>query len=448
MEQTIKERVARGERAPLRIPELDGWRVLLVFLVALYHIWQQSWLTPRIGGLSLDFLVRTGYMPVDGTILLSGFLLYLPYARSAMEGTPMPSARRFYQRRIMRIVPSFVVFTLLMLFLVALPGGAYRTTGALVKDLAAHFTFTFTFFYETYIGTPLGAASWTICIEMQMYLLIPLIARLARKHPGATMLGMCAVSAYWKLYAVSHFTQYGMVVNQLASFLDVYVIGMACAVLYLYLRRLWDSLRPRLAFELLFTAIMVICLYLITVLLHQQALSQGQAGIQRGQLLRRLPYALLLAGCMVSLPFTVRPIRFLFGNRVMHALSLISMNFYLVHQPLAVQLKKLGIPASVSPTPNVDREVSWQYPYTFLCFGLALVVATLMTLLVEKPGAWALGRLFARLDAKRETRRRIAAETAVSGTPEIPDEPEMAEIGAAAQDEAGPAQRDDDKKDG
>ena len=57
-----------------KIPELNGLRVLLVFIVSWYHFWQQSWLTPSIGSYSLDYLLRAGYMPVDGTILLSGFL--------------------------------------------------------------------------------------------------------------------------------------------------------------------------------------------------------------------------------------------------------------------------------------------------------------------------------------------------------------------------------------
>lgn len=397
----INDAAPAPRQASLHIPELDGWRALLVFLVGWYHIWQQSWLIPYIGPVSLDFLVRSGYMPVDGTILLSGFLLYLPYARSAMEGTPMPSARRFYQRRVMRIVPSYYVFTLLMLFLVALPGGAYRSAGAMVKDLVAHFTFTATFSYDTYLGTQLGAASWTLCVETQMYLLFPLIARLARKHPGATMLGLCAVSAYFKLWATNSLTSYAMVVNQLVSFLDVYAIGMASAVVYLWIRKQWDSLKPRLRYEAAFTAVLVLCLYLITLLLHAQAGSQGQDVIQKGQMLRRVPFALLLAGCMLSLPFALRPVRFLFNNRVMRFLSMISMNFYLLHQPLAVQLKKLGIPYSAFERPNVDRDVAWQYRYTFLCFGLGILLATLMTLLVEKPGAWALGKLFDRLNGRR-----------------------------------------------
>ena len=99
-----------------KIPELNGLRVLLVFIVSWYHFWQQSWLTPSIGSYSLDYLLRAGYMPVDGTILLSGFLLFLPYARAMLLGEAVPNTKQFYQRRIMRIVPSYYFVTLALLF--------------------------------------------------------------------------------------------------------------------------------------------------------------------------------------------------------------------------------------------------------------------------------------------------------------------------------------------
>ena len=106
-----------------KIPELNGLRVLLVFIVSWYHFWQQSWLTPSIGSYSLDYLLRAGYMPVDGTILLSGFLLFLPYARAMLLGEAVPNTKQFYQRRIMRIVPSYYFVTLALLFAVALDEG-------------------------------------------------------------------------------------------------------------------------------------------------------------------------------------------------------------------------------------------------------------------------------------------------------------------------------------
>lgn len=212
-----------------------------MFIVSWYHIWQQSWLTPYIhisrlipgmDDISLDFLLRAGYMPVDGTILLSGFLLFLPYVRAMREGRPAPSAKGFYRRRFMRIWPSFTFFTLLMLFVMALPVNAYGNSEALWKDLAAHFTFTFTFFRETYQYTNLGSASWTICIEVQMYLLFPLIARAAMKKPGMVIMSMCAVGAYFRMWALWRFSEYSMVINQMIAFMDVYGIGMALALLW------------------------------------------------------------------------------------------------------------------------------------------------------------------------------------------------------------------------
>ena len=392
------------ERRAEQIPELDGWRVLLVFLVSWYHIWQQSWLTPYVGTVSLDFLVRSGYMPVDGTILLSGFLLFLPWARAMRNGGPLPSAKQFYRRRFMRIVPSYVFFTLLMLFAVALPQGSYGDTQTMLADLAAHFTFTFTFFTKTYLGTPLGAVSWTICIEMQMYLLFPWIARLAVKKPAAVILGLCAAGAYFRMWAMWRFTEYNMVVNQLASFLDVYGIGMALALLYLHLKEKLAALRRQGPVRCLATLCLVLAAWGTVLLLKEQAASASYPDLQAGQMLRRMPFALLLGTMMVSLPFTLAPIRNLFGNRVTHFLAGISMNYYLIHQPIAVQLKRLGIPYSEYELPNQAGDRTWMARYTFVCFSLSLLAAVLMTYLVEKPAAKGLKRLFARIDARRQSR--------------------------------------------
>ena len=150
-----------------RIPELDGLRVLMIFIVSWYHIWQQSWLRPMIGNYSLEYLVRSGYVWVDGTVLLSSFLLFLPYAKALREKRPAPDTRDFYFRRVRRILPGYWFIILATLFAVAIPWSLYDSPQFLVKDVATHLTFTFPFFKDTYIYTPLGAASWTLAIEVQ-----------------------------------------------------------------------------------------------------------------------------------------------------------------------------------------------------------------------------------------------------------------------------------------
>ena len=83
----------------------------------------------------------------------------------------------------MRIVPSYYFVTLALLFAVALPWHLYYNSSDMVRDVVMHLTFTQTFNPATYIATPIGVASWTIAIEMQAYLIFPLLARWAMKNP-------------------------------------------------------------------------------------------------------------------------------------------------------------------------------------------------------------------------------------------------------------------------
>lgn len=118
--------------------------------------------------------------------------------------------------------------------------------------------------------------------------------------------------------------------------------------------------------------------------------------------MRRPLLGLAVAGILLTLPFAARPLRFLMGNRVMGWLAAVSMNYYLLHQNLAVHLKRLGVPPSVSAEPNRAGEQPWQLQYTLLCFGLSLLGAALITLLIEKPCAKVLKKMFARGKAENK----------------------------------------------
>ena len=385
-----------------RIPELNGLRVLLVFIVSWYHFWQQSWLTPSIGAYSLDFLVRAGYVPVDGTILLSGFLLFLPHARAMLLGESVPDLRTFYQKRVMRIVPSYYFVTLLMLFAVALPYNLYWRESDMWRDVVMHLTFTQTFNYSTYIAIPIGVASWTIAIEMQAYLIFPLLAKSARKNPAGTFGFMMAAALGFRCWCLWSMTDYNMVVNQLPNFLDVYAMGMGAALLYVKLTTLWPKdNRSQSLWRLLATCLLILALWGLVQTLRAQAGSPPSA-LQSGQMVRRPLFALLLGMVTLSLPFAVRPVRFLMGNRLMGFLAMVSMNYYLLHQNIAVFLKqRIQFPPAVNyPYPNMapgGPEQPWADQYTTLCFGVSLLLAIAVTFLIEKPCAWLLGKGFKKL---------------------------------------------------
>ncbi len=438
MEAVQKQAAAPREADPGRnrgtdrgwIPELDGLRVLMVFLVSWYHIWQQSWLTPYIGSYSMDYLMRSGYVWVDGTVLLSSFLLFLPYAKAARAGQPLPDVKDFYFRRARRVLPAYYFILALTLFGLALPWHFYYTPQHMVKDVATHLTFTFTLFRDTYLGSQLGGACWTLAIEVQAYVLFPLIARAALKKPWATLLTMTGIAWGFRLWCVWSLPEYDMVVNQLINFLDVYALGIALAAGYVLLKEKNFSGRSRIALTAGATILFLGAMWALAQLLRIQASAneynygKGLAGmistwlqspgtnghsvLQRNQMLHRPFFALCFGALILSAPFTVLPLRKLLGNPVTHFLSGISMNYYLTHHTVIVHMKRLGFPASEYELPNQVGDKPWQYQYTFWAFGLSLAVAILITYLVEKPAARLINRL-------REKRRAKQSEQQAAG---------------------------------
>ena len=386
-------------KARMRIPELDGLRVLMIFIVSWYHIWQQSWLRPYIGSYSLDYLVRSGYVWVDGTVLLSCFLLFLPWARAMADGTPAPDTVDFYYRRFRRIVPGYYFITLAVFFAIALPWGLYESPQFLVKDLATHLTFTFTFFYDTYVATPLGAAGWTLAILVQGYLLFPLIARGVMKKPAATFGLMAVVCLGFRAWCIWALYDYTMVVNQLINFLDVYILGIAGAIAYVRLEKLRGGQGGKISrkWQAIATVVFIGVFWGLLSLLRVQASAGSYPDIQKRQMMYRPVYGVCFTLLALSAPFSLAPLRKLLGNPVTKFLGGISMNYYLIHQTVTVHLKRLKIPASESAEPHMSGELQWQMGYTALAFGISVLLAILVTYAVEKPA----GKLLDKCRKKR-----------------------------------------------
>ena len=219
----------------------------------------------------------------------------------------------------------------------------------------------------------------------------------------ALLLLLLAVGFGYRPVVMLELGSYDMVVNQLMNFLDIYVLGILCATGFLYLRDWLGKLsaaggKRKWIPQVLATAVFFGCVYGMAQMLKvQAALTGGTPDIQKHQMMYRPVFGLLFAGMILSAPFALYPLRFLLGNRVMKFLAGVSMNFYLIHQTVAVHLKsRLEIPFPIpgklyygAPPEWMEDAYywTWQHRYTWLCFGVALVMATAVTYLVEKPGA-------------------------------------------------------------
>ena len=201
-----------GVRAEVgEIPVLDGLRGLAVIWVALFHFVVlragDTWVDALHGMPALDALVRSGYLGVDLFFLLSGFLLALPWIAHANAGLPPPSTAAFYVRRARRILPAYYV-QLVLVFLVALP--LLLGVGYWRKDLyvylwngVAHALFLQGTSPLTSGSMRVNGALWTLPIEVQFYLLLPLAMPLFIRAPRRTLAAAIAASLAWQ-WAAAH----------------------------------------------------------------------------------------------------------------------------------------------------------------------------------------------------------------------------------------------------
>lgn len=382
-------RMHRPRTDQLEIGVLYGFRALMVLFVMNYHLWQQSWISQSVTvfgrTIGFDFWTRSSYLFVDGMILLSGFLLYLPHARALTEGTPAPSVRRFYVNRAVRILPSYLFAVLVALFCIAIPQRLYPSTGAMLRDVISHLTFTFLFWPATYVSTPLNVALWTIAVEVQFYLLFPLLAKAMKKRPALTAGSMMLCAWVYRLCVARFATDTTILINQLPSFLDVYAIGMLGAAGYCRMRRFLANARryESMAVEALSIAIFAACAYgLVSILKAQSSASlNGHEALRLSQMAVRLPLAVTLGLMMLSAAHWPRMLQRLLDNPLMRFLSTISMNLYIWHQVLAVQMRLAWFP----DVQQLHTDPNLQSAYMLLCVSVAVLAAMAVTFGIEKP---------------------------------------------------------------
>ena len=361
----------------------DLMRVLSILLIAWFHIWQQSWLSPALmlGGKWIDLTpwVRAGYMMVDLMLVLSGFLAYLPYANHA-ERTP----GEFFLRRALRILPSYWLCLGIMLML-AVTAPDFRDPGRLIRDLLAHLGFVHNLWGFSYNASRLNVVLWTLAVEVQFYVLLPALAPVFRKHPLFTWGAMTGAGLSFMLIWCPAMADTTLFVNRLPCMLVVYANGMLAAHLYAALAR---AERYRLWVALAGTLVCAASAWGVIRIVEAQSHAAGYELIRLGQLRWRWLLSLCGAGFLLGGSLSFRPVRAAMSNPLIRFLSGISYNFYIWHQWIAVRLKAARIPPYIAPeNPNMAGEMPWQLHFTLISFAAGLLVATALTYMVERPCA-------------------------------------------------------------
>ena len=195
---------------------LDGLRALAALSVLVFHVWLYTWPDPTLPTRE-GFWNRLLFEGSSGLVLffvLSGFLLYRPFLRGRVE------LRSYFARRAVRILPAYWVA---LAGAVLLLWGGGDTPG--IRLPSASSLGLFAVFGQNFSGATimqLNPVTWTLCVEVAFYLLLPLVAR------RNTIVALVAVGLGWNLLV--HELDAGPVMAKaLPAFLPYFAVGMAVA---------------------------------------------------------------------------------------------------------------------------------------------------------------------------------------------------------------------------
>jgi peptidoglycan/LPS O-acetylase OafA/YrhL len=236
----------QSSAAPTRFPCFDGFRALAILAVVILHLTftsgftfhhQVGWVDARLDiGVVVFFLV-------------SGFLLYRPFAAAHFAGRAAPALRPYLRRRILRIIPAYWLALTVIAFVLHEPAiHGFR-------QIVIYYGFLQIYFKKYTVGGI--SQAWSLCTEVTFYLFLPVWAavlrRVARRRgiPANRLLAL-ELTGLGTLYVIGlasrialvealshhHMNGYGWL-DSLPPNLDLFALGMGLAVI-----SAWATHRP------------------------------------------------------------------------------------------------------------------------------------------------------------------------------------------------------------
>lgn len=399
---------AGGKRSSITV--LDGVRACAILMVVVFHVnrvsgdnlwvWQDNPLTSAFS--------TAGGMGVTLFFVLSGFLLFMPFAKSLLFSTSWPLVRVYYLRRVFRILPAYYT----SLFILILLQSRIYLQPAHRFDL---FLFL-TFFMDSSRSTfrLLNGPYWTLATEWQFYMILPLICLLlalilkrvpVRRKLQALILCLLGLIIwglavrYWGLYYLDHPGRSFLffppkVVNDLMFFFfgitgkytEDFAVGMLLCSLYIYAQH--PSTSPTFTQRWQQSTIWLwrvgMLLLVFSVMWH------FESGVRAWHFLYPImPYynwlsemilAFAFAMCMAALLFGSPSLQKPFTWRPMRWIALISYSLYIWHLPLIALFATRGV--HHLPFTNI---YAIYICYWLWVIGFVLPFAVVYFNLVEKP---------------------------------------------------------------
>ncbi|OLT21719.1 hypothetical protein BJF81_15085 [Ornithinimicrobium sp. CNJ-824] len=354
---------------PARIRSVDGLRALAFMLVFLFHSWEFAG-QPRIP--VVTDIIGQNTRP-DLFVVITGFALYLPFAIDPSRHDRFRTGV-YLERRVKRIVvPYYAALVLALVLPYALKllygligGQANPTETVSIGDLVSHLTFTHMFFPEYWAG--INGSLWTMSLEMQLYLLFPLLVWAFARWGMRALLGAAVLSVIWHLMGPlfvqdtfpESFLWGATGIGRLVEF----AAGMVAAVVIMRHR---ERLTPS---WMIAAAVVVVAGYALAM----------WAGSAMGWFPVREIGLSLSFGALIILAIGAAPVERVFALPLVSRLGYVAYSMFLVHQPIVYYFSEFLERGFGMPEGHLQLAVLWT-----VGLAVVLVVGWVFYRVFERP---------------------------------------------------------------
>lgn len=318
---------------PDHVATLTGLRGLAAVWVLLLHLWLLAG-APTLHAFGMDVTApfATGYLGVDLFFVLSGFLLARPFLRWIDGLGTFPDLRTYIKRRALRVLPAFYVQLAILLVGARLVHGAWPVDAV---QLLAYLSMQF--WLHPAMGPLLSGVWWTLPVEWNFYLLLPLLAWVLSRARAwlvvaAVLLWVVSfrLAAYESLF--SGMLVFGIptdlygagMINQIVGRFDQFLAGLLAAWAML---RLGDR-ASRFATPVLLLGLVAMVAMVLDLYWNGSVIERGRVPLLFWHhTLTGAALALVVFGAAAG----ARIGQMLFGGRVVGFLGAISYSLYLWH---------------------------------------------------------------------------------------------------------------------
>jgi len=188
--------------------EVDGLRFFAIMSVVFYHLngYIQDYSTVKFAtppsNTFLSLVLAQGHYGVQLFFVISGFILALPFAEHYLKRPTVPALGRYFKRRISRLEPPYIANLVLVFALLVLVKKG--TFSILIPHLLASIVYLHNLIYRQ--ASAINSVAWSLEVEVQFYILAPLINSVFLIHRGwirRLMLCIAAITCGW-LFRTQH----------------------------------------------------------------------------------------------------------------------------------------------------------------------------------------------------------------------------------------------------